>query len=220
MRFKLMLLLLAICTLTTSCDWFEKNPLETSASSTVFSTEQKPDGNYDILHLPETISYLEEYYQFIDENELPREFITYDDLKDMGEFKAFAYEDQLDWYTYLFRNDSKQYAITIIQTAGDYAWGFKQTLFEEPNEDLRKYPNGLSGEYSIDASEDIWYLYTNGCLGKIELKSNETIIEIYGEYGMYLFPNDETNLISRLLNKNTALEAKAEFDALILDDGE
>ena len=227
MKFKLILLLLVLCIALTSCNLFVKKAPDNTTPSTE-STTSPSGGNLSHATCPSdaiTITTVEEYekeYQrrcmegesktFLPPAEFLNSFGTLDRLiiansnPVLYEFSCsseFTYELYIEPYP--ISEPRPPLSIDEVELA------------EPPQGDLRYCPNNQTGRYLL--IEDLVYCYDNGTLSSVEWYSNydDGVVVCssgYFDNEFHLYPYDDDNVISRLLNKSTAFEAMMEINKL------
>ena len=228
MRYKPALLLLVLCMTLTSCNLVVDETPDNTLKSTESTESTTTTPPYQGIRYPLVITSRTEYDQFIDESREMYSMIPYfshfvhvDRLLEVGvgDFIGFSYyEGRFPlYYCYEFVDQSVQYNVDVFHEFDfeGLPWS-EQGVEQPPDEDLRYYIEE-NGTYFY-FMEDICYHYDGGELRNFFLKFTNcnTVVKvsIYGSPSIACFPQNEENLISRLLNKSTALEAKAELDAL------
>lgn len=191
------------------------------------STEASPDESSVKVEETESLSGIwweystfdkyEEYLKFISNvKNPPDDFITYDMLKDIGEFRLFVGDETLMGYGYSLignnggtievriqplPNKIKTYPIAIPDDSSD----IRNVVFVEG--------------WSKFACNNISYYYYNGELGRIGLTIGSCLVELfYSEhpndpYSFAAYPLDgETTFVSQLLSLETAEAAVQSFN--------
>ena len=206
-RITLLFLTLIFALSAVSCKIVPEKNNETATSSTTEPIQIEHPG-VDIFDYGEYLKFME------DDNYT----IPYERLKFLGEFGGFHWNR--DGYSYeiiVNRALSQYYHLSISTGNVDYSNIICQ---EPPTEDLRTFlgntENQLIVHYLID--NEIFYSYEGEQLVDVRWSSggHRFWLSNYNN-GLSWYP-DDGSLVSRLLNKNTALEAKAEFVAMVFGE--
>lgn len=152
------------------------------------------------------------------------------DLESIGTFEYFDYSRSKQYRYDFSLSDEKTYSLTVSNFYGDFNyssdWKNQVPVVEEhPDSEMRTCQNSLTGYYYL--TDDLRYYYLEGLLYRVEWIRDSVEFSIWRyedadpwdiqkpNVDISELPNDEDSLVSRLLNKETAVEAKAEFDAML-----
>ena len=172
----------------------------------------------------EYASGLEEYYQLTDALSLPKEFIPYNALTDFGSFVSLFYNEFAThvYYGYVMR-DEDGYGVGVTV---NYDWEREPgkplpTVIpeEELNDDLRTLPSGKTGRldylgmecYYVEGNLRHLAFYAYG--RKISVLPDKVSGENKARTDFSGYPLANDSLLARLLSKETAPAAMAEFSA-------
>ena len=150
-------------------------------------------------------------------NNMPPDFVTYEKISELGDFGGF-YGDSSDYSYWLGYDGSKGYTLYFSHLRDD-AWNVDESILilDCPNNDLRYYtPNDGRSHMFVD--DELLYEYTGDKLRSICWYREELLITFWNNNETFAEFPDDGSLVSRLLNKNTALEAKAEFEAMVFGE--
>ena len=168
------------------------------------------------IHDDINIQSVDEYEAFLKSETLREDFISYNRLRFLGDFEQFVISEFYSGYEYHFSNTFGSYTLVIRHDKELKIGEDEKTLANQPNDDLRQTSDGETGWYCM--TEDLRYCYgIQGKLGMLAWKSHDVTFELFSSHDFSSVPNDGS-LVSRLLNKNTALEAKAEFEAMVFGE--
>ncbi len=160
---------------------------------------------------------LDEYNYFLEVCELPDHFITYRDLRQIGDFKGFVVlENQatIKYKSYMYSFLDGDYDITLYVKHNDNELDTIQTeknILNSSGIDMRR--NISTGSYF---NGDMEYYYIQGNLNSIEWKSNNIRLTFCSEPDLHAYQGDNP-IINKLLNKNEASEIKGAFDTYLTD---
>ena len=224
----ILLVLLSLCLLMVACENQESTEntysTMTQESNSTSSTNKEDDSldtsggdgeEYSIF-----VGNLDEYNEYVKNNDLIENFITYDVISQFGNFDSFgiAGESTLEygyyWYN-LVDVDGEEYFMSIAhydeRSAESYE--FIQNAEQKVNTaDLRTINVKEAGAYESDG---IMYFYTqNGELLRIRWCVGDIVIFLSGEVsdgGLSKIDINSKKALSKLLKKDTALEALKEI---------
>ena len=157
------------------------------------------------------ITSYEEYLTFIASTTLPRDFVYYEDICEVGEFFLFEGEQDLSSYRYVFADGVGYQSFRV--TRGSLTT--YETLSEEqinPNNMKRADHTGTQNGYYCH--EEILYTYINGGLAIISWQrpGENLYYEIFGDLSLYDNCIGST-AIGRLMNLDTAREMANQISA-------
>ena len=157
------------------------------------------------------ITSYEEYLTFIASTTLPRDFVYYEDICEVGEFFLFEGEQDLSSYRYVFADGVGYQSFRV--TRGSLTT--YETLSEEqinPNNMKRADHTGTQNGYYCH--EEILYTYINGGLAIISWQrpGENLYYEIFGDLSLYDNCIGST-AIGRLMNLDTAREMADQISA-------
>jgi hypothetical protein len=159
-----------------------------------------------------TFETYEEYLAFINGFEkLPDDFITYDMLKDIGEFEMFIASKSLIEYEYTFKDDNNKRIHMKIEPLPNKIQS-STVVFSDNIIDFRKIVS--NGERSYN---DITYgYYFDGALSTIRWSIGKKLVKLTcsGDSNSFAdYPLDgETTFVSQLLSTQTATAAVQSFN--------
>lgn len=190
--------------------------LDTITSTEIESANNISSETDNIIAL--TIENYQQYLNFIANTEIPTDFVTYEELAFMGEFKGLVvtsfYSNKFIRYHYTFVDDFGVEIYLSIRT--DYNSESDLTTKNyilQPPQNLR----------SIESKDKKWlllgdmeYLYLQGELSQIYWYSNQTrvIISCASTFSQYPATQSST-FMSQLLNIDTATNASNMFTQAI-----
>lgn len=179
------------------------------------------------------IENLQEYIRFIETQYIPPEdFITYDMLKELGDFVNFTYYPIIDGKYYKYSENDRDFAETdaryryLLKTPGGdrviikiYSANIRNSATIkalpssiDPTQDLCRL-DGANGTYSY---EDIYYYYIDGTLAQVHWLEGDQIIKLIPwENNFEKHRTTNTGMISELLTLATAKPAVTTFNAQI-----
>lgn len=123
-----------------------------------------------------TLESLSEYKKFVKNAKLPEDFVVYDDIKELGEFKEFVCLSEAR------KNDFSECMYTLYdEDAGEFVLYIDREPFYESehtknvitNVNAKNMRSLNSSEHGTYKNGDINYVYLNGKLSSIEWKSGE-----------------------------------------------
>lgn len=162
--------------------------------------------------LPTTvISTYEEYVEKVQSPMMFRiDFVSYEDVADLGTFQAFQFSNtsyQKLSYFYLFEDNVALYVFHAPQE-----FLTNQTLSTKSSDDMRTYDSNVSGSYFI---EDIEYQYQQGKISNIIWQSEGITFFLDCNILNGDVYDGENTVMTQLLDRNTAMQVKAAFDTMI-----
>ena len=198
---------------------------ETGATTFINNTEQsetiEPTIDYPLIDF-ETLNELEKYLQ---ENEMPSDFVTYDMLSVFGDFDGLVILEnalkppyQYKEYMYSFLNVEQRFSMYVYhdyEKEKDPHYVELPTISEMPSEDMRYAPEGVTrGCYYVN---DMEFGYVNGGLYWICWygKNNVYFSFVFEDFGRDKAYDIDNELIKGLLNQNTIEASKAALDTFM-----
>lgn len=224
---KILILILILCTyilLLFSCG--DASQPSSGATTAALSTDSQPGASGGVVSGGDGEEYsifvgnLDEYNEYVENNDLIENFITYDVISQFGNFDSFGIAGhstlQYGYYWYnLVDVDGEEYFMSIDhydeRTAESYE--LIQNAEQKVNTaDLRTINVKEAGAYESDG---IMYFYTqNGELLRIRWCVGDIVIFLSGEVsdgGLSKIDINSKKALSKLLKKDTALEALKEI---------
>ena len=211
------ILLVSIMVLFFSCNY--KMPTENVTTETTI--HDAPTDSNSI-----NFNDYDQYMEYLRSVSLPNDFVQYDKLRSLGSFEEFQFTGLTynihDQYYYLFLAENGRLIdllITHMEEAVDYELApisVYPVSTDNANEDLRYCQEKERCHYYLD--DDLAYCYDQGVLSDIYLRTERVMFHFFYGYSASEFIPNDGSLVSRLLNKNTAPEAKAEFEAMVFGE--
>ena len=222
---KIIISLLALSMLfsSTACD-----APDSTTQTTTTTTTPKPT-IYDNEDFDTTAHTLEEYEDILAQLEKPSGFIHYEQLASLGEFKCFdtgyvTPHKEFDMYIYELDYNGIGLSLNIFahDDPHDEGWYPRELNAENLNTDLRTHIYTEESDYT---SLSKTYYFADPMI-RFEYKRSTGMLNcitmLYETDGQYIFillltdftqfnPNNPDHIINRLLNKNTAIQAKDEL---------
>ena len=173
--------------------------------------------------------YLSDEFRFNDYNEY-KEFLKNEEWLPLIEYEKISFLGQFDYYaaavnpngdcTYGILTPQKRMHLTIYKHGNYYPkedFSLEAPTLAVEYSDMRNAPE--AGIEKLCLNHEIIYSYSSydGFINSVLWISNGIIFWLRMDEGLYDYPNDGS-LVSRLLNKYTALEAKAEFEAMVFGE--
>ena len=154
-----------------------------------------------------TISSKEEYVDFLNSNQLPADFVSYDKISAIGNFKGLvilsdAYSNNYSSYMYNLVDSSGFEFVVYIdhEERESYLTDFVSNVNKT---DMRVLSDDSKGFYVHD---DITYTYISGKISSIVWKSQNIIYTLLGDAKFFNYPLTDSTFIGKMLNTNTALQ--------------
>lgn len=166
-----------------------------------------------------TLCSKQEYDYFVNSYDMPDNFITYDMLNELGEFQALFFP------IHPRTNNSLNYVYSLVDESG-----FELTLYVDPVVEYQTFHSDKDEAGCIDSIEsidmrcieeeapstryyhgNIRYGYIYGHLSSVSWIHDEIQYTLYSDLGMGDYPNIETTVAGKLLNKEKANEALEDF---------
>ena len=157
----------------------------------------------------------EDYQDFIANTDLPNDFIQYDDLKMLGEFKSLIFLCPLGEYSsYLYSFIDIACGCKIaLYVHGDKNHYSNSLQIERVNStDMRFLEDEDSGTYVYDG---IKYVYVKGKLLSIRWEDESKLFVLTGDNSLSEYSISTSTFVSKMLNTQTVKEAISEFNASI-----
>ena len=154
-----------------------------------------------------TISSKEEYVDFLNSNQLPADFVSYDKISAIGNFKGLvilsdAYSNDYSSYMYNLVDSSGFEFVVYIdhEERESYLTDFVSNVNKT---DMRVLSDDSKGFYVYN---DITYKYISGKISSIVWKSQNIIYTLFGGAKFFNYPLTDSTFIGKMLNTNTALQ--------------
>ena len=164
-----------------------------------------------------TLETLESYNEYIKSNKMPDNFISYDNLKHLGEFDCFVclsgteITEDADCF-YVFRDKSGFEFCLYVYNSKDKSASkveIKNHILNFESNDLKTVGDDKTGTWQYD-HQGIKYNYIDGQLLSVDWTLNNTRFVLFsGGGGIFLndLPFAQNSPISKLFYKDTATEA-------------
>ena len=231
---KIIISLLALSMLfsSTACD------APDSTTQTTTTTTKKEPLIFDVESHDFHCSTLEEYENALAKLKKPSGFIHHDQLASLGEFKHFDVgyvtpHKEFDMYIYELDYNGIELSLNIFAHDDPHHedWYPRELNAENLNTDLRTHIYTEESDYT---SLSKTYYFADPMI-RFEYKRSTGMLScitmLYETDGQYIFillltdfkqfnPNNPDHIINRLLNKNTAIQAKDEIMQAIYDTPE
>lgn len=151
-----------------------------------------------------------EYAEFLDLNEMPNNFVTYDEIKTIGIFECLvflsdAYAEDYSSYMYSLV-DSEGFGITLYVDHNQGVLSNSDSVSNLHGTNMRMLSDTRSGVF---ISEGLKYQYISGELFSISWKTqniNYTLCA-FGEAMLSKYPISESTFVGKMLNSNTSTQA-------------
>lgn len=205
-------MLLSACDSTNSLEALENEKPTCSLNETLNGQEKlggvEPNGEEVPLL---TISTLEDYNEFLSSENLPKNFITYDMLKDIGDFEYLiflsdGYNGDFTEYMYTVK-DSTGYDISVyVEPSIESDVLNSNTIIAETinRTDLRTIGSAESGIYMYN---DLKYKYVSGKLLSIAWDMDGLRYTLTGSSMLDNYPDQNNTFMGLLLNGDTSKDA-------------
>lgn len=154
-----------------------------------------------------TISSKEEYVDFLNSNQLPADFVSYDKISAIGNFKGLvilsdAYSNNYSSYMYNLVDSSGFEFVVYIdhEERESYLTDFVSNVNKT---DMRVLSDDSKGFYVHD---DITYTYISGKISSIVWRKQNIIYTLHGDATFFNYPLTDSTFIGKMLNTDTALQ--------------
>ncbi|MBE6655066.1 MAG: hypothetical protein E7608_06375 [Ruminococcaceae bacterium] len=151
------------------------------------------------------------YLSFLNSNNIPKDFITYDQISDIGIFSHFVCLSNADLGDYshyvYFVKDNNDFNLSVYVERIEDIISTENVLM---NENPLDYRNISTEEKGVIIANGVKYVYVKGQLFSIDIQYGNFKITLDGNLMDYP-TNGEDTFISRLLSPATAKAAAAEF---------
>lgn len=204
--------LLSACDSTNSLEALE-NEKPTCSLNETLNTQDKLGGvEPNGVEVPLlTISTLDDYNEFLSSENLPKNFITYDVLKDIGDFVYLiflsdGYNGDFTEYMYTVK-DSTGYDISVyVEPSIESDVLISNTIIAEKinRTDLRTIGSDESGFYMYN---DVKYKYVSGKLLSIAWDMDGLRYTVTGSSMLDNYPYQKNTFMGLILNGDTAKDA-------------
>lgn len=207
-KLTIILLLSALCLTISACNMNTLNKVDGSDS-----TEMHTDGSLDDpVVLPEkgespllTLESINEYTKYLTLSKMPIDFVTYDQIELIGDFKSLvflsdAYSNDYSSYMYTLI-DSEGFEITLYVNNSAEILSTVTTVTEVDTKNMRSLSNTHSGTY---VSGNINYQYVSGKLISISWVNQNINYTLCGTSMLYEYPPAASTFVGKMLNTDTA----------------
>lgn len=159
---------------------------------------------------------LEEYENYLSSNSIPKDFISYEDISDFGEFGSFSLDDNFH-YSYLLKNQNAEIYLCIYPEAPSLKT--YNILSPTANIDMRICP-GTSEGVELFTHNGLLYRYMDGLLKDIywtsgNIRFSLSVFYYHSNQGGFSSYTGDNVAINALLNKDTAGSVKLAFDNMM-----
>ncbi|MBE6668328.1 MAG: hypothetical protein E7607_08490 [Ruminococcaceae bacterium] len=218
-KFTAILLLCSLCLAICACDMNALDEVNQNNSTETYAKNntEKTEGQ-DITEESDTIIEIEvelltieseaEYTDFLNSNEMPADFVSYDKIEAIGTFYGLVFLSDA------YRNDYSSYMYSLIDSNGveitlyvdhcDETLSTSSSILGVNEMDMRLLSDESSGAY---VSDNIEYRYVSGKLLSISWKAQNINYTLCGSMLLSGYPLTESTFVGKLLNTDTALQA-------------
>ena len=151
------------------------------------------------------------YLSFLNSNNVPKDFITYDQISDIGIFSHFVCLSNADLGDYshyvYFVKDNNDFNLSVYVERIEDIISTENVLM---NENPLDYRNISTEEKGVIIANGVKYVYVKGQLFSIDIQYGNFKITLDGNLMDYP-ANGADTFMSRLLSPSTAKAAAAEF---------
>lgn len=205
-------MLLSACDSTNSLEAIENEKPTCSLNETLNSQDKLGGVESNGVEVPLlTISTLEDYNEFLSSENLPKNFITYDMLRDVGDyvcliFLSDGYNGDFTEYMYTVK-DSTGYEISVyVEPSIESDVLSSNTIIAEKinRTDLRTNGSVESGIYMYN---DVKYKYVSGKLLSIVWDMDGLRYTVTGSSMLDNYPDQKNTFMGLILNGDTAKDA-------------
>ena len=211
---KILLLTLLFCLILSLCSCEIKFGVNSNKMNNEDITSNKstvlPNGERPLM----TVETIKQYNKMLDSKILPQDFVKYEDLKALGEFKAFVFLSDAgnnDYSSYLYSladSSGAELSIYVDHNKENNTSATLQKIENIKTNNMRQIPDEISGRY-IEGG--LVYKYVSGKLLSISWTNEGITYTLCGSVMLVDYPIIDSTFVGKMLNVDSALKTFNEF---------
>lgn len=153
-----------------------------------------------------TVESFEDYLKVIDTQKIPENFVQYEKINKLGEFKCLVFlnDDNSSYMYTLADSTGYQLALYVDHNTAENDYDSADFITNVKSKDMRTLDDKNSG---IFVTNGITYRYVSGKLLSINWVDGEVSFKLSGSSMLYDYPIEKSTFVCKLLNANEAVGA-------------